>query len=179
MGTSVLDVIVHLHSCLTLGLLCELWSVWYVVLRSFQTAPKGSYREEHVVIFLSRWLPEWTEQRAIDNDWRLLYLDAYSAHLTAEVHDLAFERGFVPMYHGGGTTGVAQVNDTDLHAAFERAYLDAEMESFLEQNLVDPGDISRTRQSVVDDVVAVWRGLDHVEGVLGHQRTGLSMALDG
>ena len=154
-------------------------SEWSVQFRSFQMAPKGSYREEHVITFLSRWLPEWTDERASANDWRLLYLDAYSAHMTAEVQDLAFERGFICMYHGGGTTGVAQVNDTDLHAAFEREYLNAEQESFLEQNLVDPGDISRTRQAVVDDVVGVWRGLDHMEGVFGHKRTGLSVALDG
>ena len=150
-----------------------------VQLRSFQMAPKGSYREEHVIKFLSRWLPEWTDERAVANDWRLLYLDAYSAHMTVEVQDLAFERGFIAMYHGGGTTGVAQVNDTDLHAAFEREYLSAEQESFLEQNLVDPGDISRTRQAVIDDVVGVWRGLDHMEGVYGHKRTGLSVSLDG
>ena len=147
--------------------------------RSFQVAPRGSYREEHVIVFLSRWLPEWSEERAAVNDWRMMYLDAYAAHLTVEVKDLAFERGFIVVYHGGGSTGVCQVNDTDLHAAFEREYQDAEMVSFVEQNLVDPGNIGRTRQQVVDDVVAVWRGLDHGEGVRGHKRTGLSTHLSG
>ena len=66
-----------------------------------------------------------------------------------------------------------------MHAAFEREYLDAECASFFEQNLADPGNIGRTRQQVVDDAVAVWRGLDHVEGVRGHLRTGLSNDLDG
>ena len=132
-----------------------------------------------MIKFLSRWLPEWTEERQAAADWRMLYLDAFAAHLTENVRDLAFERGFVVGYHGGGTTGVAQVNDTDLHAAFEREYLDAEMVSFFEQNLVDPGNIGRTRQAVVDDVVGVWRGLDHSEGVRGHKRTGLSVDLSG
>ena len=68
-------------------------SAWSIQLRSFQMAPKGSYREEHVIKFLSRWLPEWTDERASANEWRLLYLDSYSAHMTAEVQDLAFERG--------------------------------------------------------------------------------------
>ena len=108
-----------------------------------------------------------------------MYLDAYAAHLTQEVKDLAFERGFVVVYHGGGSTGVCQVNDTDLHAAFEREYKDAELVSFFEQNLVDPGNIGRTPQQVIDDVVAVWRGLDHSEGVRGHKRTGLSNDLSG
>ena len=130
-------------------------------------------------MFLSRWLPEWTDERAVAHDWRVLYLDAFAAHLTENVSDLAFERGFVPMYHGGGTTGVCQVNDTDLHAAFERDYLNTEMVSFFEQGLLDPGNIGRTRQQIVDDVVAVWRGLEHSEGVRGHKRTGLSVDLSG
>ena len=150
-----------------------------LTLRSVQIAPKGSYREEHVLKFLSRWLGEWTEERARANDWRMVYLDAFSAHLTDRVRELAHECGFVLVYHGGGTTGVCQVNDTDLHAAFEREYVAAEMESFFEQNLADPGNIGRTRQQVIDDVVAVWRGLDHAQGVHGHKRTGLSVSLDG
>ena len=148
-------------------------------LRSLQTAPKGSYREEHVIIFLQRWLPEWSEERQKAHDWRILYLDAYAAHLTERVRDLAFERGFVLLYHGGGTTGVTQVNDTDLHAAFEREYLDAETQAFFWQSQADPGNISRTRQQIIDDVCAVWRGLDHSQGVRGHKRTGLSVSLDG
>ena len=109
----------------------------------------------------------------------MLYPDAFGPHLTQRVRDLAFERGFVVGYHGGGTTGVVQVNDMDLHAAFEREYMDAECVSFFEQNLADPGNIARTRQQIIDDAVAVWRGLDHVEGVRGHKRTGLSIDLSG
>ena len=101
-------------------------SHYIIQLRSFQYAPKGSYREEHVLLFLSMWLPVWTEERAAAKDWRLLYLDAFSAHLTQRIRDLAFERGFIVLYHGGGTTGVCQVNDTDAHAAFERDYVDAD-----------------------------------------------------
>ena len=129
--------------------------------------------------FLSRWLPEWSDEREAARDWRMLYLDAFSAHLTQRVRDLAFERGFVVVYHGGGATGVCQVNDTDLHAAFELRYIDAESASFFEQNMADPGNIGRTRQQVIDDAVAVWRGLDHGEGVRGHKRTGLSNDLSG
>ena len=108
-----------------------------------------------------------------------MYLDAYSAHLTDRVRNLAWERGYAMCYHGGCTTGICQVNDTDLHAAFEREYTACEMVTFFEQNLVDPGNIGRTRQQIIDDAVSVWLGLDHVQGVLGHKRTGLSVDLSG
>ena len=75
--------------------------------------------------------------------------------LSEDVVDLAWERGYVVIYHGGCTTGICQVNDTDLHAAFEREYQVCEEVSFFEQNLVDPGSIGRTRQQVVDDAVSV------------------------
>ena len=34
------------------------------------TAPKGSYREEHILGYLSTWLEKWTEERAAENDYR-------------------------------------------------------------------------------------------------------------
>ena len=71
------------------------------------------------------------------------------------------------------------MNDTDLHAAFEREYLALEQVQFFEQNLFDPGNISRTRQQVVEDAVATWLALDHEQGVDGHKRVGLSVDLFG
>ena len=144
---------------------------------SLQASPKGSYREEHVLAFLSRWLPLWTAERAEAKDYLFVYLDAYSAHLTPVVRELCWERGCAVGYHGGCTTGITQVNDTDLHAAFEREYLALEQVQFFEQNLWDPGNISRTRQQVVDDAVATWLALDHEQGVDGHKRVGLSVDL--
>ena len=146
---------------------------------SLQAAPKGSYREAHVLAFLSRWLPLWTVERAEAKDYLFIYLDAYSAHLTPAVRELCWERGCAVGYHGGCTTGITQVNDTDLHAAFEREYLALEQVQFFEQNLFDPGNISRTRQQVVDDAVATWLHLDHEQGVDGHKRVGLSVDLSG
>ena len=35
--------------------------------------PKGSYRAEHVLDFLGRWLEPWSEERAARNDIRILY----------------------------------------------------------------------------------------------------------
>lgn len=47
------------------------------------------------------------------------------------------------------------------------------------KQVLDPSDISRTNQEVLDDVAATWLTLDHTEGVRGHKRTGLSVKLDG
>jgi len=146
---------------------------------SLAYGPKGSYRVEHVLRFLRRWLLPWTEDRALANDYRLLFLDAFAAHLDPQVADFAWGCGYVVVYHGGGTTGVAQVNDTDLHAELERAYIENEVQSFLVQQLHDPGNISRSRQQVVTDALTTWLSLHHTAGVSGHKRVGITNALDG
>lgn len=109
-------------------------------------SPSGSYRLEHVLAFLQRWLRPWTSERAAAGDWWLLYLDAYAAHLDPSVAEFAWSRGYVVVYHGGCTTGICQVNDTDLHAQLQKIYMDMETESFFQQQLVDPGNIGRSRQ---------------------------------
>jgi len=141
--------------------------------------PKGSYRLEHVLQFLNWALAEWSMERQESSDYRLVYLDAYSAHLAAEIRDFAWARGYVVLYHWGCTTGICQVNDTDLHQALEREYIYCESVSFMHQQLMDPGNITRTRQQVLEDITSVWSSLDHQQGVSGHLRCGLSNNLDG
>ena len=145
----------------------------------FQVAPKGSYRVEHVVQFLQRALPAWTEERAAAKDWRILYLDAYAAHFAQDVVECAWAHGFVVLWHGAGTTGLLQVNDTHLHASFERIYLDMEAESFAHQQFWDPTDISRHRGDVVGDVASTWAALDHACAAKGHVSNGLTHDLEG
>ena len=146
---------------------------------SFQTGPKGSYRLEHVLRFLDKHLPHWTEERRRKLDWRLLYLDAYAAHLAEEVRTLAWERGFVVRIHGAGTTGDVQVNDTHLHAPFAHKYREMETEALVLAQEDCPGDISRRREDVVTDAALTWRALDHTKVAEGHLRNGLTNALDG
>ena len=124
-------------------------------------APRGSYRLENLLAYLSRWLPAWTEERAAGQDYRILMLDVAKSHVDPEVTNLCWTRGYIALYHYGCTTGVAQVNDTDLHGEFERLYLELEQASFTSQQLVDPGNIGRTPQAVIDDVCETWRTLNH------------------
>jgi hypothetical protein len=146
---------------------------------SLQTAEKGSYRCEHIVRYLDRWLDPWTPEREAAKDWRILMLDVAASHLAEEVLDVAEARGYVTLLHYGCTTGVAQINDTDLHLDLERAYVELEAEAFHQQQLIDPGDISRSLQEVLDDLTGAWGSVDHSQGLRGHKKTGLNNALDG
>ncbi len=146
---------------------------------SLQYAEKGSYREANILAYLREHLAKWTEERAAQNDFRILYLDVARSHLVAAVSDFAWNRGYVVLYHYGCTTAVAQVNDTDLHGAFEATYIDFEQKSFYERHLYDPGNIGRTSEEVLQDLVATWRCLDHRRAQRGHYRTGLANRLDG
>jgi hypothetical protein len=146
---------------------------------SLQWAEKGSYRLEHIIRFLDRWLDPWTPARAEAHDYRILMLDVAGSHCGDEVVDFGWGRGYFVLYHYGCTTGVAQVNDTDLHGQFEKVYTEMEQMSFNEVQLLRPGCINRSPQDVIDDVAGTWATLDHSQAVAGHKRTGLSCALDG
>merc|ERR1711911_324194 len=102
-------------------------------------------------------LPPWTQDRAESRDFRILFLDVAKSHVGDEILDVCRERGFVPLFHYGCTTGIAQVNDTDLHDGFERVYLEMEQAAFTYQQLHDPGCVARRPQDVVDDTCNTWR----------------------
>ena len=129
--------------------------------------------------YLDRWLDPWTPEREAAGDWRILMLDVAASHLAEEVLDVADARGYVTLLHYGCTTGVAQINDTDLHLDLERAYVELEAEAFHQQQLIDPGDISRSLQDVLDDLTGAWRAVDHSQGLRGQEKTGLNLAPDG
>jgi len=146
---------------------------------SIAWAIKGSYREEHILAYLDRWLRPWTEERKAALDYKILYLDVARSHVGDRVVDFCFLRGYLALFHYGCTTGVGQVNDTDLHAEFERLYVEFEQAAFVQQQLYDPGNIGRTPQQLLNDVIATWRSLNHRAAATGHKRNGLSIALDG
>ena len=145
----------------------------------FQFAPKGSYRVEQVLEFVNWALPEWTPEREAAHDYRLLFLDAYKAHFDQAVVDAAWAHGFVVLWHGAGTTGIAQVNDTHLHAGFERIYMDMEEQSLAYARRCDPRQLGRVRADVAFDAASTWRAVDHKLAARGHKHNGLTTALDG
>ena len=140
-------------------------------------APKGSYRHDDILGYIQRWCEEWTEARAAANDYRIMLLDVARSHIGKDIVDELWSRGYLCLYHYGGTTGVIQVNDTDNHGQFEREYLVFEEASFIRRQRIDPSDIGRDFQEVVDDAIATWKSIDHVQCARGYKYTGLTVAL--
>ncbi len=148
---------------------------------SLAFADRGSHRLEHVLAYCLRWLEPWTPERAAANDWRILMLDAYRPHLSEEVWNCAFSQGYLVIAHGGGTTGLTQVNDTDIHQPFSAEYIAREQVELLEKMLRMPANWtpSRSRQDIVTTCVEAWAAVDHQKGIAGHKRCGLTNKLDG
>jgi hypothetical protein len=140
---------------------------------------KGSYRQEHILRYLAKWLDPWTDERSAAADYRLLMMDMAGSHVQQSVVDFAWGRGYMVLYHYGGITGVLQVNDTDLHGPFQRLYLEEEQQSFNEKQELRPGCIARSPREVLDDVATTWRRVRHDHAVKGHKYTFLTCALDG
>jgi hypothetical protein len=140
---------------------------------------KGSYRQEHILRYLAKWLDPWTDERVAAADYRLLMMDMAGSHVQQSVVDFAWSRGYMVLYHYGGITGVLQVNDTDLHGPFQRIFLEQEQQSFNEKQELRPGCIARSPREVLDDVATTWRRVRHDQAVNGHKYTFLTCALDG
>jgi len=72
-----------------------------------QFQERGSYRTEDVLEFL-----EWAlEPAACPQESTIVMLDWFSAHLAPEVAELVARKGHLLILHGGGVTGLEQVND--------------------------------------------------------------------
>ncbi len=65
--------------------------------------------------------------------------DAFSAHMGDNIRRLAWHRGCNVILHGGGTTGVMQVNDTEWHQPLRRLYVEAEQNFLIASNRAAPG----------------------------------------
>ena len=71
-----------------------------------QRQQKGSYRSSDVVTFLDWVLPEALSPK----DSIVVMLDWFAAHLSEEVAGVVREKGHVLLHHGGGVTGIEQIN---------------------------------------------------------------------
>ena len=83
---------------------------------SVVTGPSGSYREEDILRFLTKWCEPWSATRK----WEFILLDAYAPGLTNNVQRLCWQRGYIVVTHGGGASMICQTNDTGLHRSTVR-----------------------------------------------------------
>ena len=121
---------------------------------SAQVGPKGSYRTEHVLSFLSTHLEEPGPSRR----WCIIMADFYGPHADDAVFDFCWTRMYVLLLIGGGITGILQVPDTHLHCPLSRKYQDLEMQDLVEQQRRNPqGCPSRDREACCRDLIAAWR----------------------
>ena len=88
------------------------WPPWM----HLQAQECGSYRAEDVVELLKKSLHYAQDP----SESVVVLLDWFKAHRSPEVAKLIKDMGHVLLFHGGGTTGYTQVNDTHLHAALQR-----------------------------------------------------------
>ena len=141
------------------------------------TGPKGSYREEHILNYLETHLAPWSA----DRHWRVLLLDAYAPQMTDNVRRLAWSKGYIVLIHGGGSTGVMQPNDTDLHQHLRRLYIEKETANGIFQSRLRPGHTVIPREEdCIDWIASVWESPDlHLNASKGFKRTGITVALDG
>ena len=93
-------------------------------------------------------------------------MDWYAGHRTAEIASLILGRRHVLLFHGGGTTGYEQVNDTHLHAILQHWLKTMEIAVFYGQ-LSDNAAMgvqkaaSHSRQDLCLMIKAIWEKLEH------------------
>ena len=94
---------------------------------------------------------------------------------------LFWPRGYIRLSHGGGTTGVAQVNDTHLHSELSRAYQGLEVTATLcNQEFGPQGCPRRPSEDCMAHLVAARRNERlHLRAAQGHTANLLTTALEG
>lgn len=144
---------------------------------SVVTGPKGSYREEHVLQYLETHLPPMNPGRR----WRLLLLDAYAPQMSDAVRRLCWQRGYIVIIHGGGATGVTQVNDTDLHQHLRKTYVEHEMAAMIKAARLNPNSTPIPKcEQCITWMANIWSNPKlHLNAAKGFKRTGITNALDG
>ena len=141
-----------------------------------QTQEKGSYRACNMVDSLLWGLPDATNP----SESIVVMLDWFSAHLTPDVVAAIRAKGHIVIYHGGGATGVEQVNDTHLHALVQRVMEELETLEQFEQRKRYPSKVPKlSRQKIIELVGQMWLRMDHKDvAKKGYTQTGPTLPDD-
>ena len=146
---------------------------------STATSEKGSYRADDVISFLRRHLREWPDDPQLRGKWRVLMADDHSPHKADAVRRLAWQRGYVLIIHGGGTTAVAQPVDTDLNQHVKRLYIALETQALCQQMALGKHVPQLRREECAALMVSVLSNVQlHVDAAQGFRKTGIRAPFD-
>ena len=146
-----------------------------------QTQAYGSYRASDMVDALGWMLPNAQSSE----ESMVVLLDWYSGHLKPEVEELVRGKGHVLIFHGGGTTPFTQVNDTHLHAEYQRKLIETEVQ-WMHEEAKDcrakgfTREKKNTREEIVYINKIVWDMIDHDKlAAIGYLQTGPGLPMEG
>ena len=149
------------------------WAPWLSVV----TSPSGTYAEVELLEYLELLYPLPLEP---GRRWRIMLLDAFKPHMTERVRRVAWARRVIICLHGGGTTSVGQVNDTDLHHPLRTEYTELETEDALRQAMMGIACPITKKEDCMAWMCLVWcQAKLHKQATAGFKRVGVTNALDG
>ena len=147
---------------------------------SVVTGTSESYKEEDILEFLEKWLKKWPHG---DNRrrWEIFVLDAYAPGLTRNCQHKCWERGYVLIWHGGGSSMVTQTNDTDLHQEVRKRFVAAQEVLQVRKMQKEEGGVAEeSREDNLKIMIDVMRDPElHIKAAKGYKRTGTTVSLDG
>ena len=145
---------------------------------SVATTDSGSYKMPDVIRFLKTHLPDNFSPQS--RQWRIIIADAFSAHLSPQVFNLCWNRGYVLITLGGGITPVVQTCDTDLNQHVKREYMALETGELLQQMRDGITVPSNPPERCIDLMAAVLTKTSvHLNAAEGYLKVGFTVPLDG
>ena len=146
---------------------------------SVRPTDSGSYRAEHVFLYLQARLPRPSVARKARSGWRTIRLDTCSGQVSQRIWDGCSIFRFVCATIVCGLTCSVQRNDRWLHLAMEHTLDMLETITSNTQLLLGQTTPSNTRQRVTVNAVACWaQDIDHATRKTCTAQTGMDLPLD-
>jgi hypothetical protein len=144
---------------------------------SVATSSSGSYAQDDILTFLDTHLPR-PQSRA--KCWRIMFADDFAAHKVNSVRRLCWQRGYILIVLGGGTTPFVQTCDTDLNQHVRREYVALETGEFIHHFQRGESVPKLAPETMIDLMVEVLQNPAlHVQAAAGYKKTALAVDLDG
>ena len=145
---------------------------------SVATTDSASYKTPDVIEFLKTHLPDDFSPQL--RQWRIIIADCFSAHLSDQVFNLCWSRGYVLITLGGGITPVVQTCDTDLNQHVKRKYMELETAELLQQMRDGINVPHNSPERCIELMADVLSSTSlHMNAAEGYVKVGFTVPLDG